>query len=241
MDCKTARTLFPFDRSLGAELDADEAEALANHLTECAECRQLRQGEQAIDAHMGQAMRDVPVPAGLRDRLLNRLAEDRRAMYRRQLIRGACALAAAFLIAALGWFFWPRPLAQVDLASWSQQANFPPQTPEQVEDAFRQRGIVVRVPTEFNYGLLTHYGQSELQGRLVPYLEFRAGGHFLRVYILDRERFDLGFLEQNPEGLSGRVTVKWWGKSADGRCGFVIEHTGQSLEPFKTRDLLPAT
>lgn len=241
MDCKTARMLQPFDRPRGVELDADEAEALANHLAECAECRRLHQAEQAADARIGRAMRAVPVPAGARDRLLARLADDRRASFRRRFTRVGASLAAAALVAALGWFLWPRSPVPLDLAAWSQEVNFPPQTAGEVEEAFRQRGVTVQVPAEFNYALLTHHGRVELQGCLVPYLEFRAGGAFLRVYILDRDRFDLAYLERNPEGLSGRVTVKWWGRSADGRSGYIIEHSGRSPEPFKTRDLLPAT
>jgi len=239
MDCKTARMLAPFDRPLGVELDADEAEALANHFAECAECRHLRQAEQAADAHLGRALRDVPVPAGLRDRLLVRLADDRRAAFRRRWTRVGAGLAAAVLVAALGWHFWPPSRAQLNLDAISERANLPPQTAGEVEEAFRQRGIVVQVPAEFNYGLLTHYGQIEFQGRLVPYLQFQAGGATLRAYILDGDRFDLAHLERNPEGLSGRVTVKWWGKSPDGKRGYIIEHSGRSLEPFKTRNLLP--
>src|SRR5262249_10565854 len=131
------------------------------------------------------------------------------------------------------------PAAQIDLNVLSQLANSPPQTAEQVEDAFRQRGMALRVPAELNYALLTYHGQIELQGRLGPCLEFRAGSVFLRVYIRDGERFDLTFLEHNPAGVRGRVTVKWWRKSPDGKHGYIIERTGPSLEPFKLRSLLP--
>jgi hypothetical protein len=241
MECKTARLLVPFARPRSAELDPEEAEALARHLAECAECRQLHQAEQAIDAQLGQAIRDVPVPEGLRDRLLVGLAEQRRLVLRRRWVRVAGSLAAALLLAVAGWLLWPRPLVPIDLNALSQAANSPPQSAEQVEEAFAQAGIKVRVPTEFDYRLLTHHGRTELEGRLVPSLEFRSGPAFLRVYVLDGKQFNLPHLEQNPEGLSGRVTVKWWGKSSDGKFGYIIEYTGHSLEPFKARDLLPAT
>lgn len=239
MDCKTARLLMTFDRAAGAELDPAEAQSLSCHLADCAECRQISQAERNIEAHLGRAIRNVPVPDGLRDRLLDRLAEERRVSHRRQWVRGAMAIAAAVLVAVVGWHFLrPSPI-QPDLVAWSETVNFPPQSAEQAEEAFRQRGIIVHAPVEFNYTLLAHFGQTQIQGRLTPYLEFRRGAEYLRVFILDGNRFDLAFLERNPEGPSGRVTVKWWGKSADGKFGYIIEYTGEKPDPFKTRDLLP--
>ncbi len=238
MDCKTARLLLNFDRAR-PELDRPEADALAAHLADCPECLSISQSERNIDAHLGRAIRDVSVPDGLRDRLLSRLADDRRLAFRRQWVRGAVAVAAAVLVAVLGWWIFRPVPTQIDLHVESERLNFPPQNAQQVEEAFLKQGVAVRVPAEFNYLLLAHFGQTQLQGRLTPYLEFRSGAAFLRVYILDENRFDLAHLERNPEGPSGRVTVKWWGKSADGKFGYIIEHTGPNIEPFKTRDILP--
>ena len=92
MDCKTARLLLDFARPLCPELDTADAEALHSHLAECPECGPFAAGERRIDGHFGRAVRDVPVPEHLRDRLVKRLAVERDAWYRRRLLPAAPAV-----------------------------------------------------------------------------------------------------------------------------------------------------
>src|SRR5438270_13002552 len=105
MDCRTAQLLLTFARPKASELGAREAEALNRHLTACAACAALARGQSQIEHQLGVAMRDVPLPVDLRQRLLTRLAEDRREWYThlpRRHPRWAAA-AAALLLLAVGF------------------------------------------------------------------------------------------------------------------------------------------
>src|SRR3954451_16962170 len=95
MDCKTARLLLLFDRPRAGEMGDDEARALQEHLALCGACAAAARAERRQDAHLGRATRDLPVPEGLRGRLVDRLAADRGARDRRRMLHGARALAAA--------------------------------------------------------------------------------------------------------------------------------------------------
>src|SRR5947209_6413570 len=130
MDCRTARLLLDFARPLSTELEASEAEALHCHLADCSQCGALAQVERQADERLGQAVRDVPVPDGLRQRLLSRLAIERDAWYRRWLMRATGIAAAITLAVWLGWSLrGPRP-AEVDLekvyTEAIEQRNFDP-------------------------------------------------------------------------------------------------------------------
>ena len=70
MDCKTARMLIEFALPRCGELDAQESQALDNHLRDCGECAQAARVEFDADRHVSRAMRDVPVPSGLRERTI---------------------------------------------------------------------------------------------------------------------------------------------------------------------------
>src|SRR5262249_28887945 len=115
MDCRTARTLLDYHRPTDSELSGPDAADLERHLDVCPECGALAQAERRADARLGRAMRDVPLPDGLHDRLLARLAADRRAVMMRRFARGSRYAAAAALVLAtlLGVGWWttrPRPL-----------------------------------------------------------------------------------------------------------------------------------
>jgi hypothetical protein len=239
MDCNTARLLLHFLRPHAQDLGSDEAVELKNHLADCADCRRIQHSEQATDAVLGRAMCDVPIPDGLRDRILVRLAQDRDRSSRRRMLRMAGSIAAAALVAVLCWWYWSGPPVQIDLVELAMQQS--PMNPEQVEKAFRQQGAVVQVPAQLNYHFLTHHGFAELHGKRVPVLEFRSGPAFLRVWLLDRGRFDLDYLAQRGEGPTGRVTYRWWRRSGDGRFGYLVEYSGGRLEDFMLQEVLPAT
>src|ERR1700752_2772031 len=84
MDCNTARLLLNFARPQARDLDPEEAGDLENHLDRCSDCHGLARGERRLDERLGQAMRQVEVPAGLREQLLARLEAERGDWYRRR-------------------------------------------------------------------------------------------------------------------------------------------------------------
>lgn len=201
MDCKTARMLLEFTRPSAPELEADDAEALEAHLGVCADCDALARAERRLDAHLGAAMRRVEVPAGLRSRLLDRLAADRNALHRRWAGHGvrALAAAAALLLAAAGvaqWRHAHRP--EPDAASIWEGANERQAAPwdkKELEAAFRRDLGVETVLPDLDYRLLCSYGLGPFEGEKVPQLVFvrKEGPHALtaNVYVLSERQFNL--------------------------------------------------
>src|SRR5262245_2648331 len=102
MDCNHARLLLTFARDR-ADLDQSEAEGLEDHLSLCPDCANLAATEQRLDLALGRAMRDVPVPAGLKGRLLAAVARPAFS-WRRRLIAGAAIAAALLVSVALSWY-----------------------------------------------------------------------------------------------------------------------------------------
>src|SRR5437016_5220961 len=116
MDCNHARLLVGFTHKK-AELDTAEAEALQAHLEQCPECELMARSERAIDEALGRAMNDVPVPEGLKERVVDKLASRQRPRFRRRL-----ALAASLLLVfGFGWFaLHARPKVNWDrVQTWS--------------------------------------------------------------------------------------------------------------------------
>src|SRR5436305_2225163 len=106
MDCRTTRHLLEFARPRASELDDLDQDALNGHLAVCPDCDTMARAEREADQHLGQAIREVPIPQGLRERLMRRLRDERKAWYRRWLARGLLAgfAAAVVLVAGFGLF-----------------------------------------------------------------------------------------------------------------------------------------
>jgi hypothetical protein len=69
MDCRTARDILDVLRpGTGDRAHPEVANAVA-HLDDCDECTLAVRHREALDRQIGRAIRDVPVPAGLRERL----------------------------------------------------------------------------------------------------------------------------------------------------------------------------
>src|SRR5262245_62372163 len=111
MDCKAARLLLAFPQTGPDAPTGDEATELRDHLAVCPECDAAFRAEARIDAHIGRAMRDVPVPAGLKEQLLKRLAEEWAQAWRKRILQAVrVAVVAVFLLAAGGGLWvWGRP------------------------------------------------------------------------------------------------------------------------------------
>src|SRR5262245_32133614 len=107
MDCSTARLLLEIERPRLAELDSAEAAALERHLAECPECSRIARAARVTRERFGVAMRAVPVPAGLRERVLARLDTEARNRGRKSWLRSrwSAVAAAVLFVVALG-FLW---------------------------------------------------------------------------------------------------------------------------------------
>jgi len=244
MDCKTARLLLDYHRPRRTELDPAEARALEDHLAACPDCDAAARAERRLDDQFGRAVRQVEVPPGLKARLLDRLAADRR---RRRLARTLrfAAVAAALLLATWGGHAWlgSRRTA-VDLqALWNriqERLVNPPADGAAVQAAFRRMGVDAVPPERFNYAYLAAYGLAEFQGDWVPQLVFVRNDPlskvhaYAQVYILSARRFNLATLPGDfrpEEGYAVRVDVLPGGEQA-----YVVVHTGDNLTWLERED-----
>jgi len=153
MDCKSARLLMEFARPGSAELDAGEADALQQHLADCLDCNALAAAERRADEHIGRAMRDVPLPEGLQERLLKRLTAERDAWYLRWAKRAAAAAVLFFAVGLLGYFLWfhDRPVVSSDVVR-RMLDHEGLATKEEVTEAFKKTlGVTVVLPGDLNY------------------------------------------------------------------------------------------
>ena len=70
MDCRTAMQLLEVSRPDFEDLDDRELASAAAHLEKCPQCAEQLRNLQIFDRKVGQAMRDVSVPPGLKEKLL---------------------------------------------------------------------------------------------------------------------------------------------------------------------------
>jgi hypothetical protein len=200
MDCKTARLLFDFARPQAGELDAAELAAFEQHLAGCPECDALARAERGVEFAFAKAMRAVEAPAGLRNRLMERLDRERGDVYLRWFGNAGrvAAAAAVVLLVVGGIYYWNQThLPAVDMdGAWEQAMNRHIATPD-LAGYFRQRGYDGPIPRNVNYSALAYYGMGEFQGRPVPRMIFiapkdtpQAGAH-AEVLLLSRKQFNL--------------------------------------------------
>jgi hypothetical protein len=237
MDCKTARLLLDFARPLSPELEESEGEALAGHLADCPTCGALHREERRIDERLGSAMRAVPVPDGLRDRIVGKLAKQRDRRYVRRLVWGAAAAVAASLLLVAGITYFGRKPDVNLLPIYEQANNLPERSPEKVAAWFNRPGLLV--PTQLDYQGLVRCSWADFQGRKVPMLELRQGAQQAWIYILNDRQFDLkGLAGQGP--LTGGYSIEvLWPAGGEQHTAFVVIFTGESSAAFLSRPSPP--
>jgi putative zinc finger protein len=241
MDCTNACLLMSFVRS--GEIDAVEQEALETHLSGCPDCRGLAASESRFDDCLGAAMPRVPVPAGLKARIYQKLARRRRPK-RWHWVAAALLLLAAGLGGYLAFMSSPEEFDPSTFQITTDNDSAMP--PEAVEAKFLAMGITMKTPREFNYQLLDGSEVVELQGRRVPMLRFytRAGnqGALAHVYALSTQQFKLpanleeqaekkdGWLSEIIPASSHNIQLRKYPGIAD--FFYLVVYTSGSLDPF---------
>jgi len=244
MDCKYARLLLDFACPASTELEASEAAALQRHLTDCPDCRAQARAERALDEHFGQAMRAVPIPEGLRTRLMTRLDAHRDAWWRRKILRVGALAATLVLAAWLGWRWWTSFRADVDLERVRETASATFATPQEVEKWFlKEYGVAMIPPPDLDYKFLVSCNLVRFEGKQVPMLLFfyRGGGKnpqpaVAQVYVLSDRQFNLDKLAGGAISGIGRQRVVTGQYTRDGRqFAYValIDGIGADLDLFK--------
>jgi hypothetical protein len=239
MDCRTARLLLHFARPQSSELPASDADALETHLAGCPECEALALADRQSDARLGEAMRNVVIPEGLRERILDRLTSER--VGRRRVWVGwtvrASAVAALVVIGvliALAWRAQHPP--ELDYAELLSEHAISSWDAERVKDAFQQKyQVKTATPAVFNYGYLKVFAIGECQGRRVPYLYFEHDKTEAWVYVVTKEQFDVAALPEGDamDSLGYHAAVL---RDDDPDHAFVVIYKGDSLKPLLLGD-----
>jgi hypothetical protein len=175
MDCQDVRLLLAFTRRGGDDIDPTDRAVVEQHLETCPDCASLARSEQAVDAALGAAMRAVPIPPTLKANLLARLAAGRA---RRWPKVAAAAAAVLLILGGIGVYRITHPggRATVDVAEVAREVDGRlGQAPEEVEAWFRQAGVEMTCPRQYDYSHLLTYDLVLFEGRRVPKLIFYNG------------------------------------------------------------------
>jgi hypothetical protein len=213
MDCKTARLLLDFARPGAPELERADADALEGHLAGCPHCDGLAHAERRLDSALGQAMRQVEVPDGLRAQLLARLEAERGAWYRHWYGHGfrALAAAAAVLLLVWGWWYWRADQARpVQPESVVQAFNLSRTNRDEVQASFKALGVVTELPRNLNYAYLLNHGLRELPGHpgtKVATLVFSRDDRLALVFVLPARQFDVKAAASDFSGYAFKLKV----------------------------------
>jgi hypothetical protein len=238
MDCKTVRLLLDFVRPQAHELPAEEHSALQSHLDHCPDCHGLARGERLLDEQLGKAMRQVEVPAGLRDQVLARLEVERGDWHRRRFARAArLTVAAAAAVFLLSWAAWygvinhsPAPIDPGHVVSVVNDASLEPKR-AWAEETLKRLGVETALSPNLNYNLLIGPpGMTELPGypgRHVAFLMFERNHQRACVYLVAENQ-----VPADTPAFTGEGTYKLEILPAnDGETyRFLVVHDGDNLD-----------
>jgi hypothetical protein len=236
MECRDAQFYLRLRRHAADELGADVTGALDAHCAGCPECAADARSAALFDRAMVSAMKAVPVPAGLREKLFTQASAKQGAILRRKMYQTAAACAAALVLLAIifGVFSNTRPKVDTD-----ELVRIADERVSNPEEATKRWLVAQKLPDElpkpFDYNLLVDWDTKEIQGRKVPVLVFRSSlpndNGFAKVYIFREDgRFDLKGL-QDAQASSARAQVIV-GQDRLRGVTYVIIHTGPDLAPF---------
>lgn len=228
MDCPHANLLLLFYRpDRPSDLSADDAAALQAHLAACPACAAKLAKQSAADRVLSAAVRDVPVPSGLADRLKQQAQSQINRAWRRTAAK--CVAAAVLLVAGyVGYAAATRPTLDVGRLADAQDAVW--QSPDRTaSDWLTANGLTDALPEDFDLRLTTFAGRLDLQGVPTPALRLDAAGRQTAwVYFLRPRSFDPGQVEA---WQISNVGVKVYRDRPNGWTAVVV-FTGGSLNAF---------
>ena len=212
MECHDIRLLLAFTRPGSDAIDKAERAAVEQHLEGCPDCAALVRSEEAINGAIGAAVRKVPIPAGLKARVLAKVAAARPRPW------GQIAAAAAVLFIAIGlggWYLRPAPLVDPFTVTGVFNAR-PTDDPEQVEKWFKDRGVEMVGWSQLDYRHLWSYDVVEFEAAVAQCFRTLVGQEAWRDLRLDRF---LEAVEPVRAGGHGRpCQPQSGGRGRDDRC-----------------------
>lgn len=233
MDCPHADLLLLFYRpDRPSDLSAEDAAALRDHLAACPACAAKLAQQSAADRAIGAAMRTVPVPAGLADRLHRQAESHLQTAWRRAARRtlAKAALAAALLVTAYGGYVAAtRPY--LDVAQLADRQDGLLQSPQRTAaDWLAGNDLADALPEDFNLALVTFAGRRDVQGVPTRALRLDAGpGHTAWVYFVRPGDFNLADAQTGQ--YTSNVGVKVYRDLPRGWTAVVV-YTGNNLNAF---------
>ena len=179
MECQHVQQLLAFVDRKCEELDVSDRDAVQVHLENCPACAELAQAERHADDTLGAVLRDVPVPADLKQKVMNRLAAERGGVS----WKWGVAAVATILLVALGTVWYLRPLPTVSLSQIQDFAQLGAGWDEtKLEKYFADQGLPVVVPSDLDYDNLRRIKIVEIEKQRIAELSFhRELGNDQRV------------------------------------------------------------
>jgi hypothetical protein len=240
MECRDAQFYLRLKRHAGApgtdELGPEASAALAEHCAGCAACAADARAAASFDRALAAAMTGVPVPAGLRGRVLARAGARAASAWRARAARaGVLALAASVLVLiGVGAYGLTRPVVDTDLIA--NAADLQAHDPERATREFLEASArPPALPLPFDYALHSHNGFAKVGGRFVPVVVFRSpvpadrGTAVVYVFAPDG-RFNLSQLREAQ--VSGSRVQVLAGEGALAGFTYVVLTTNVELERF---------
>ena len=190
MECRDAQFYLRLRRHTADELGPDVIAALDGHCAGCPTCGPDARSAAAFDRALTSAMRAVPVPSGLRGRLIAQAGRAQGAAFRGKVLRAGGMVAAAALIFAIGVSLYSTTRPKVDGDELVQRATRQFDKPEEYARSWLVREkLPEELPPEwkFDYDLLVHCGYERIgkSHSFAPVMVFRApsGSGFAKVYM----------------------------------------------------------
>lgn len=236
MECRDAQFYLRLRRHAADELGSDVTAALDGHCANCPLCGPAARATASFDRALASAMWAVPVPSGLRERLVTQAARGQGAALRNRALRAGGMVVAALLIIGIGFSLYSTTRPLVD--SEKQVALAERQAKDQRTYArawLAEQKLPEDLPWDFDYDLLVFCGYERIDKVDAPVVVFRAraGSGFAKVYIFrDGGPFDTkDTRDAQGSVFSGQVVI---GKGHARGVRYLVVHNGAQggLENF---------
>ena len=232
MECRDAQFYLRLQRHTADELGPDVTAALDAHCATCAACAADARSAASFDRALASAMRAVPVPSGLRERLITQAARSQGAALRAKALRVGGMAAAALLVAAIGFSLWTQTRPKVYSDDFVHKAAKQYDNPAEYARSWLAREkLPDELPPEwkFDYDLLVHCGHERIgeSNSYAPVMVFRAraGSGFAKVYMF-REGGDFDTQEMRDAQASHFSTQIVVGKQQWRNVRYLAVHHG---------------
>src|SRR5262245_23395244 len=223
----------------GSELAAEDSAALDAHVASCPKCADLVKFERAFDDRIAKAMLAVPIPAGLKGRLLDGVSAHRGAWYRQKFyaLAGVAAVVVLCVVGVVAWQIGTAPELTLSEIVASHDAKARDPLNEDIAKVLGPRGLEFNPERRFDLNQFVKAGAGEFQRKQnVPFLVFFNGTKNAQatVYVVRDRDFNWKNLPQDGSSVASiygfQVAVLRDTRRAD--VGYIVVFTGAGLELF---------